>query len=31
MPFIAATAWVVLVIYRREFRSRSLQIIAGQL
>ena len=31
MPFIAATAWVVLVIYRREFRSRSLQIIADQL
>ena len=29
--FIAATTWVVLVIYRREFRSRSLQIIADQL
>ena len=26
--FLAATTWVVLVIYRREFRSQSLHIIA---
>lgn len=27
--FIATTAWVVYVVYRREFRSRSLRIVAG--
>jgi uncharacterized membrane protein len=28
--FIAAAAWVVFVVYRREFRSRSLEIIADK-
>ena len=28
--FIAATTWVVVVVYRREFRSHSLQVIADQ-